>query len=127
MVEQDKMQAALALVKGRLHTAAGSTRCGCGPCAHQVATAARRAGIPRQRLEAALAPVAKPDRLRQARRPEPMRTWIGDSSTIRPRGHDGNRDEGLSALLSRLHRPGPDAVVWPARLPATPPKTLGDR
>ena len=103
MIEQDKMQVALTLVQGRLHTAAGGTRCGCGPCAHQVAVAARRAGVPRQQLEAALAPVATPDRPRQPRRPAPMRTRICDSSTIRPRGHDGDRAAGLSALLSRLH------------------------
>lgn len=104
MVEQDKLRVAMALIKGRLHTAVGDRRCACGQCAHQVAMAARRAGVSRQQLEAALAPVAKPDRLRQPRRPAPMQARICDSSTIRPRGHEGDRAEGISAFLSRLHR-----------------------
>lgn len=104
MGEQDKLRVAMALIKGRLHPAAGDKRCGCGPCAHQVAMAARRAGVSRQQLEAALAPAAKPDRPRQARRRAPMQARICDSSTIRPRGHEGDRAEGISAFLSRLHR-----------------------
>ena len=104
MVEQDKVRVALALVKGRLHTAVGGKRCACGQCAHQVAIAARRAGIPRQRLEAALAPVAGPDRPRRARKRAPLQARICDSGTIRPRGHQGDRAAGISAFLSRLHQ-----------------------
>ena len=103
MVEQDKLQVAMALIKGRLHTAVGEKRCGCGQCAHQVAMAARRAGVSRQRLEAALAPVAKAERPRHARRQAPLQARICDASTIRPRGHEGDRAAGISAFMSRLH------------------------
>lgn len=103
MAEQDKLRVAMALIGGRLHTAVGGKQCGCGQCSHQVAMAARRAGISRQQLETALAPVATPERARRRVRREPMRARICDSSTIRPRGHEGDRAEVITALLSRLH------------------------
>jgi hypothetical protein len=102
MIHDPKLRFALAIVLGRLHTAHGDKRCGCGPCAHWVATAARRAGVPRARLEAALPPAAKPEPP-QRRRPRAMQTRICESGTIRPRGQDTDPQAGLTALLSRLH------------------------
>jgi len=99
----NKVQQAKAFVEGRLHTAAGEKRCGCGPCAHWVAIAARRAGIRREQLEAALAPPARAERP-QRRRPSPTGVRICDSATIRVRGRQAEHGEGLAALLDRLHR-----------------------
>ena len=72
MVQDPKLRFALALCVGRLHKAHGDKRCGCGPCAHWVAVAAKWAGVPRQRLEAALPAPAKPEP-RRRRRPQSMR------------------------------------------------------
>ncbi|RUP25857.1 MAG: hypothetical protein EKK51_31505 [Mycolicibacterium sp.] len=93
---------ALALVEGRLHKAVGDKRCGCGACAHQVAMAARRAGITAADLAAALAPVAKAERPR-TRTNGQSRVLICDSATVRSRGD--RVGEGLAALLARLHAP----------------------
>ena len=102
MVEEGRLRFALGLIEGRLHKAVGDKRCGCGPCAHWVAVAAQRAGVPREQLEAALPPAAKPQRMRS----RPVRTWrvpICDSGTIRVRGHDVDAQEGLAILFARLH------------------------
>jgi hypothetical protein len=53
MGEEGRLRFALAILTGRLHQAVGDKRCGCGKCAHWVAVAARRAGVPREHLEAA--------------------------------------------------------------------------
>lgn len=103
MVEDRKIRFALAIVQGRLHTAQDGKRCGCGPCAHWVATAARRAGVSRARLEEALPPAAKPEPRR--RRPKPMRTRICDSGSVRLRGRDLDPQTGLAVLLARFHSP----------------------
>src|SRR5262249_34835888 len=105
MVQDPKIRWALALVAGRLHKAEGGKRCGCGPCAHRVATAARIAGVPRKRLEAALPPVAKPEP-RRPRRPRGMQVQICESGSIRVRGRDVEPQEGLAVLLGRLHEDG---------------------
>lgn len=105
MVQDPKVRFALAIVMGRLHEAHGDKRCGCGPCAHWVAVAARRAGIPRDRLEAALPPAAKPEPPRR-RRPRPMQVRICESGSVRLRGQDVDPWEGLAELLSRLHGSG---------------------
>ncbi|MGA5541364.1 hypothetical protein ACPCIR_05880 [Mycobacterium sp. NPDC051198] len=62
MGQHSRIEFAVAQLQGRLHTAAGDKRCGCGPCGYWVARAARSAGISRQTLEAHLAPAAKPRR-----------------------------------------------------------------
>lgn len=101
---QDKRIAfAIAQLQGKLHTAAGDKRCGCGPCGHWVARAARSAGISRQSLEAHLGPAAKPQTRRATRRP--LTSRICDSSTIRPRGSD-EVGTGIALLLNRLHEGG---------------------
>ena len=102
MVQDPKVRFALALVAGRLHKANGDKRCGCGPCAHWVATAARRAGVSRDRLESALPPAAKPEP-RRPRTRQRMQARICDSGSIRLRGRDANPGEGMALLLSRLH------------------------
>ncbi|HTQ22633.1 hypothetical protein [Mycobacterium sp.] len=104
-MEIGRLKFALALVEGRLHKAVGDKRCGCGQCAHWVTVAAQRAGIACDELEAALAPVAKPQRRRQ-RRPRPMGVQVCDSATIRVRGRDVDPREGLAILLARLHDSG---------------------
>lgn len=104
MSEDSKLRFALALVTGRLHKAQGDKRCGCGPCAHRVALAARQAGVSRKRLEAALPPAAKPEPPRRRRRPEPMRVQICESGAISVRGRDIDQQQGLAVLLTRLHR-----------------------
>lgn len=104
MQEDNKLRIALALLTGRLHKAAGDKRCGCGLCAHWVALAARRTGVSREQLEAALPRPAKPEPHR-ARKPRAMRVRICDSSTIRIRGKDVDAREGLVILLQRLHNP----------------------
>lgn len=89
-MEQDKRIAfALGQLKGRLHTATGDKRCGCGQCRYWVAMAARAAGVSRQRLEGHLPQAAKPERPR--RKPRPMTARIGESGS------------GVALLLSRLH------------------------
>ena len=103
MTADNKVQQAKAFVEGRIHTAAGEKRCGCGPCAHWVAVAARRAGIPREQLEAALPPAARAERP-QRRRPSRTGVRICDSATIRVRGGRAEYGEGVAALLDRLHR-----------------------
>ena len=102
MVQDPKVQLALALVAGRLHKAQGDKRCGCGPCAHRVALAARHAGIPRERLLAALPPAAKPES-RRPRQPRHMHVRICESGSIRVRGRDVEPQEGVAVLLRRLH------------------------
>jgi hypothetical protein len=100
-MEDAKLRFALALIEGRLHQAVGEKRCGCGQCAHWVVVSARRAGVSRERLEAALPPAARPQRGRA----RPQRAWsvrICDSSTIRVRGRDIDPQQGLAILLSRL-------------------------
>lgn len=105
MTGNTTLQAALAGLEGRLHTAAGDKRCGCGPCAHQVAMAARRTGVPRDVLEAALPAPARPEpRERRRRRQSLVR--ISDSCTIRVRGDKGVTQEGLALLLGRFHNLG---------------------
>jgi len=104
MVEDGKIRFALALLEGRLHKAVGDKRCGCGPCAHWVAVAALHAGVPRESLEAALPPAAKPQRGRR----RASRAWtvrICDSGTVRVRGRNVDSQEGLAILLSRLSHP----------------------
>lgn len=89
-MEQDKRIAfALAQLVGRLHTATGDKRCGCGPCRHWVAIAAKAAGVSRERLESHLLPPAKADRHRC--RPRPMTSRIGESGS------------GIDMMLRRLH------------------------
>ena len=106
-MEIGRLSFALALVEGRLHKAVGDKRCGCGQCAHWVTVAARRAGLARAELEAALAPVAKPEPRAKSRRrtPSPTRVRVCDSATIRLRGCDVDPVEGLAILLARLHHP----------------------
>jgi hypothetical protein len=105
MVDKGKLRFALALIEGRLHPAVGGKRCGCGACAHWVAVAARRAGLPLEDLQAALPPAAKP-RSKRPRTPRPWSVRICDSGTIRVRGRDVEPQEGLAILLARLHDPG---------------------
>ena len=105
MVEERRVRFAVNLLKGRLHRAVGGKRCGCGACAHWVAMAARRAGIPREQLEAALAPAAAAQK-RPSRRLQPMRVKISESSTFRVRGREVTGHEGLAMLLTRFHDPG---------------------
>jgi hypothetical protein len=120
MVEDRRLRIALALLEGRLHKASGAKRCGCGPCAHWVAVAARRAGISRGRLEAALPPVAKPEpRRRMASRQGRVR--ICESSTIRVRGRDVDPREGF-AILSRGSTTAAEQAAWTRR-----PVTTRDR
>jgi hypothetical protein len=64
MVEDGRLRFALTLIEGRLHKAVGDKRCGCGQCSHWIAFAARRSGVTRESLEAALPPPAKPERRR---------------------------------------------------------------
>jgi hypothetical protein len=101
-VDEDRLRFALALIEGRLHKAVGDKRCGCGQCAHWIAIAARRAGVTREDLEAALPAAAKPERPR-SRAPREWRVRICDSGTIRVRGRDVDWQEGLAILLARLH------------------------
>jgi len=104
MGENTRIQIAVALTEGRLHKAVGDKRCGCGPCAHQVAMAARRAGVTREQLEAALPPAARPEpRPRRQRRRESL-VRISESCSLRVRGRDADPREGLALLLERLHR-----------------------
>ncbi|WNG81157.1 hypothetical protein C6A86_023660 [Mycobacterium sp. ITM-2016-00316] len=101
-MEQDKRIAfAVAQLKGRLHTAAGDKRCGCGQCGHWVAQAAHSAGISRLTLGANMPLAAKlqPHRRRTRR---PMVSRICENSTIRARGSD-EPAAGIALLLSRLH------------------------
>ncbi len=105
MVQDPNVRFALAIVAGRLHTANGNKRCGCGPCAHWVAIAARRAGIPREHLESALPPAAKPEPARR-RKPQRLQARICDSGTVQLRGRDVDPQEGLALLLRRLHGSG---------------------
>ena len=107
MSDDSKLRFALALVTGRLHKAQGDKRCGCGPCGHRIALAAKQAGISRKRLEQALPPAAKPEPPRRRRR-RPMRVQICESSVVRVRGRDINQQEGLAILLARLHGSDPD-------------------
>jgi hypothetical protein len=102
MEAERRLQFALALIEGRLHKAVGDKRCGCGPCAHWVAVAARRAGISRDRVEAALPPAAKPQP-RRSRAPRRESARICESTTIRVRGEDVDPQQGLAILLARLH------------------------
>jgi hypothetical protein len=104
MVGDGKSRFALALVEGRFHKAVGDKRCGCGQCAHWVAVVARRAGVSRERLEAALPPAAKPQRERRGcpGAPRAWRVRICESGTIRVRGRDVDPGERLAILLSRL-------------------------
>jgi hypothetical protein len=105
MSDDNKIRVAKALLQGRLHQAVGDKRCGCGPCAHQIAMAARRAGVRRDALEAALLPVARPEP--RHRRPRPSgRVRIAESCTIRVRGDRAEYGDGLAILLERLHRDG---------------------
>ncbi|MFM9376932.1 hypothetical protein [Gordonia sp. VNK21] len=101
-----RVQLAVAMVQARTaaHRAAGDKRCGCGQCAHWVLVAARRAGISRERLEAALPPRATAEP-RPKRRPRPhgMRTRICESGTIRLRGGDHTEAAGIRALLDRMY------------------------
>jgi len=103
MIEDRKLGFALALLEGRLHKALGDKRCGCGPCAHRVAVAARRAGVPREKLEAALPPAAKAEEPSRSRSRRSMRARVCDSSTIRVRGRDLSPEEGLAVLLTKLN------------------------
>lgn len=64
MVEDGRLRFALTLIEGRLHKAAGDKCSGCGQCSHWIAVAARRSGVTREHLEAALPPPAKPQRRR---------------------------------------------------------------
>lgn len=105
MMKESKLKFAVAIVESRTHKAVGGKRCGCGPCAHWVALAARWAGVPRKRLVAELPLAAKPER----RRPRPqhkLRARICDSGTVRVRGRDIDPQEGLAILLSRICEPG---------------------
>jgi hypothetical protein len=102
MVEDPKLRFALALCVGRLHKAQGDKRCGCGPCAHWIAVAAKWAGVPRKRLESALPAPAKPEPGRR-RRPRSMRVQICESGAISVRGRNIDQQEGLAVLFSRLH------------------------
>ena len=101
--DANRLRFALALIAGRLHKAVGDKRCGCGACAHWVTVAARRAGVRREDLEAALPPAAKPQRRR--RTPRQWTVPICDSGIIRVRGRDIDEREGLALLFERLHRP----------------------
>ncbi|OBJ98307.1 hypothetical protein A5746_12995 [Mycolicibacterium conceptionense] len=103
MGHNNRITFAIAQLQGRLHTAVGDKRCGCGLCGYWVARAARSAGTSRQTLEAHLAPAAKPRRHRRASRP--LTSRICDSSTIRARGSE-DLGEGIALLLSRLHQDG---------------------
>lgn len=78
---------------------------GCGPCAHWVAIAAHRAGIPREHLESALPPAAKPEPARR-RKPQRLQARICDSGTVQLRGRDVDPQEGLALVLRRLHGSG---------------------
>ncbi|MCF6389371.1 hypothetical protein L2K20_20555 [Mycobacterium sp. MBM] len=90
-MEQDKRIAfALDQLKGRLHSATGDKRCGCGPCRHWVGMAAKAAGVSPERLESHLPPPAKPGRHRC--RPRPMTSRIGESGS------------GIDMMLRRLHQ-----------------------
>lgn len=97
-----QLRFALALVEGRLHTAVGDKRCGCGPCAHWVAVAARRPGIPRARPEEALLPSAKPEPSRRSRT-RGMRVRLTEHASVRVSGGQGSPSEGLAAFLAQLH------------------------
>lgn len=81
MAQDPEVRFALAIVAGRLHTANGDRRCGCGPCAHWVAIAAHRAGIPREYLESALPPTPR----RQARACPPAQAAAAAGSDMRQR------------------------------------------
>ncbi len=106
MRENTRIQIAVALTAGRLHQAVGDKRCGCGPCAHQVAMAARRAGVRREQLEAALPPAARPEprqrRNQRTRRNSTVR--LSEACTLRVRGGDIDPQEGMALLQERLHR-----------------------
>jgi hypothetical protein len=102
MIEDRKLRLAMALVEGRLHKAVGGKRCGCGPCAHWVAVAARQAGVPREQLAAVLPPAARLEP-RRSRSPRSMQARICDSATISVRGGDVTAQEGMAILLTRLH------------------------
>ncbi|WP_006246338.1 hypothetical protein [Mycolicibacterium tusciae] len=104
-MQDPKLRFALAIVAGRLHKANGDKRCGCGPCAHWVAVAAYRAGIPRGHLESALPPAAKPKPAHR-HKPERLQVRICDSGTVKLRGQDVDPQEGLALLLRRLHDSG---------------------
>lgn len=108
MRENSRIEIAVGLTRGRLHRAVGEKRCGCGPCAHQVVMAARRAGVTREQLEAALSPVARPEprprRKDRTRRNSTVR--FSEACTLRVRGRDVDPQEGLALLLERLHRTG---------------------
>lgn len=104
-MQDPKVRFARAILSGRLHSAHGDKRCGCGPCAHWVAMAARRVGIPRDRLETALPPAAKPEPPRR-RKPRPMQARICESGSVRLRGQDVDPQAGLAVWLSRLHGSG---------------------
>lgn len=103
MVEDGRLRFALTLIEGRLHKAAGDKCSGCGQCSHWIAVAARRSGVTREHLEAALPPPAKPQR-RRSRLARPG-VRICDSVTVRVRGRDVDPQEGLALLLKRLHHP----------------------
>lgn len=102
MGENTRIQIAVALTEGRLHTAVGDKRCGCGPCAHQVVMAARRAGVTREQLEAALPPAARPEPRPRRRRCDSL-VRLSESCTVRVRGRDVEVQQGLALLLGRLH------------------------
>lgn len=102
MVTDQRLAYALAVVAGRLHTAVGEKRCGCGQCAYWVRLAALAAGISRVRLEEALPAPARPEPMRR-RQPRELRVRISDHSTVRVRGRAAEPSEGLAALLARLH------------------------
>ncbi len=57
-----RIEYAQALLQGYLQRSARDKRC--GACTHQVAVAARRAGITPAELAAAVEPVSKPDSVR---------------------------------------------------------------
>jgi len=106
MSEVSKLRFALALLTGRLHQAQGDKRCGCGPCAHRIALAAKQAGVSRQRLVAALPAAAKAHLARRPRSAHTMQVRICESSAIRVRGGDVAPADGLAVLLARLHAEG---------------------
>lgn len=104
-MQDPRVRFALAIVAGRLHKANGDKRCGCGACAHWVAIAAHRAGIPKEHLESALPQPAKPAGARQ-RKPQRLQVRICEGGSVRLRGQDVDPQEGLALLLRRLHGSG---------------------
>lgn len=106
MGENTRIEKAIALTEGRLHTAVGDKRCGCGPCAHQVAMAARRAGVTQEQLQAALPPAARPEPGARRRRPGGPLGPISESCTVRMRGRGADPREGVALLAERLHSSG---------------------